>query len=169
MICDVTTGPAPWPLLNNIKCKFKTILQNTTVKIYDCLFIIMLQVCKFSEINHKYSFLKRKKSFGLHLQHLEAYPGSFMVFVLEYRTGGQTITGHTRHLLTPVRFEGEAAANWSSQYTTFASQTYILIHVAWDLSGGQLLIINTSSKKYELGGRSHVSWQRWAAKPLAYS
>lgn len=29
MICNVTTtGPAPSPLLNNIKCKFKTILQN---------------------------------------------------------------------------------------------------------------------------------------------
>lgn len=26
-----------------------------------------------------------------------------MVFVLEYWTGGQTITGQTRHLLTPVR------------------------------------------------------------------
>lgn len=45
MICSVTTtGPAPWPQLNNIECKFETILQNTTVKIYDCLFIVMLQV-----------------------------------------------------------------------------------------------------------------------------
>lgn len=43
MICNVTTtGPAPWPLLNNIECEFETILQNTTVKIYDCLFIVML-------------------------------------------------------------------------------------------------------------------------------
>lgn len=52
-----------------------------------------------------------------------------MVFVLEYWTGGQTITGRTQHLLTPVRSEEEAAANWSSQYTTLASQTCNLIYL----------------------------------------
>lgn len=45
MICNVTTTEsAPWPLLNIIECKFETILPNTTVKIYDGLFIVMLQV-----------------------------------------------------------------------------------------------------------------------------
>lgn len=51
-----------------------------------------------------------------------------MVFVLEYWTGGPTITGHTQHLLAPGRFEEEDAANWSCQHMTFASQTYVLIY-----------------------------------------
>lgn len=39
MICNVTiTGPAPQPLLNNVRCKLET------VKIYNCLFIIRLHV-----------------------------------------------------------------------------------------------------------------------------
>lgn len=63
-----------------------------------------------------------------------------MVFVLEYWTGSQTITGHTRHLFTPVRFDEEAAANWSSQYTTLTSHPYVLIYLydVNDDTGGSL-------------------------------
>lgn len=52
-----------------------------------------------------------------------------MVFVLEHWLSGLTITGHTQHLLTPVRFDEEATANWSSQYTSLASQTYALTYL----------------------------------------
>lgn len=54
---------------------------------------------------------------------------------------------HAAFTHTPVRSEEEAAANWRSQYTSLASQTYILIYLyvvkvdtLVDLWGNQLYI-----------------------------
>lgn len=65
MICNVTTAPAPWPLLNNIERKFETILQNKSKNLRLSVHRYAAGLGKINEINHKYSFKKEKKSLML--------------------------------------------------------------------------------------------------------
>lgn len=53
-----------------------------------------------------------------------------MGFMLEYLFGQPDHhRPHAAFTHAPVRSEEEAAANWSSQYTSLTSQTYILIYL----------------------------------------